>query len=81
MLFQQSFLFPDPTGFDVKPLSSKFSFALLSPSDNCYLSRRIRTNSGARGYLSLIRLPMKIGVASGTEDNVIHAVVCTMEEL
>ena len=59
MLFCWPFVVPNPIWFDVKPLSMKFSFALLSLSDSYYLSLRICTNLG-EGCLSLIRLPLKI---------------------
>ena len=47
MLVHRPFVFPNPIGFDVKPLSVTFSFALLSPGDNYCLSLKIHTNLGA----------------------------------
>ena len=48
MLFSWLFVFSNPTGFDGEPLSVKFPPALLSPSNNHYLSLRIPTNLGAK---------------------------------
>ena len=48
MLFPWPFVFLNPIGFDIKPLSMKFSFILLSPSNNYYLSLRIHTKQEAR---------------------------------
>ena len=41
--FQQLLVFSSPIGFDVTLWSMKLLFALLSPSDNYYLSLRIHT--------------------------------------
>ena len=68
-LFQRPFVFPNPVGFDHLPLSWKFSFALLSCSNNYYLSFRIHTNLGA-WVLLLTGLPIKNSVASGNENNI-----------
>ena len=53
MLFQQPLVFLIPVGSDVEPLSMKFSFALLSPSDYYYLSLRILADLGARVFVAL----------------------------
>ena len=54
ILFQRLFVFSNliPIGLGVKLLSMKFSFALLSPSNNYYLPLRIHPNLGARVHVT-----------------------------
>ena len=48
--FGRPFVFPNPTVFNRQLLWSKFPFALLSLSDNTYMSHRIHTNWGTRTF-------------------------------
>ena len=64
MLFQWPFAIPNPTGFDVRPSSVTFSFALLSPSDNYYLAliRAICCSLDCQ-WKSALRMEMKTTIS------------------